>query len=418
MKLIIHRGTNQIGGSVTEYEHNGWRLFVDFGEQLPGISASKPLNIEGLTTGNLSKSAMLITHYHGDHIGNIHQLSDDVPIFMGKLGLEIQNITSNHLRGVDDIQARLFERLKKVIPFEAGSSFDFGPFKVMPIVIDHSAFDAYAFKIETVDAIVFHTGDFRTHGFRSGRLPEVIDKYIGKVDCVICEGTNVKRPDATSQSEHDLQKLLEKDFQRHKFNIVYLSSTNIDRLFSIYHAALRIGIPFIVDSHQKRIMDAVVNGNHVWGESSLYKYGKYEPMVLMHDKKNPKEFLLSERFINFIKRRGYVLIARSNLRFDHLTDQMPGESKQYYLSMWNGYVNNPASPSYNKDLAAALGNEYLYRHTSGHCDMKSLNSLFTLLSPKAILPIHTDAPEAFANLFNNQWTIDLLQDGDSFMLHS
>ena len=32
MKITIHRGANQIGGSVTEYEHKGWRLFVDFGE--------------------------------------------------------------------------------------------------------------------------------------------------------------------------------------------------------------------------------------------------------------------------------------------------------------------------------------------------------------------------------------------------
>ncbi len=64
------------------------------------------------------------------------------------------------------------------------------------------------------------------------------------------------------------------------------------------------------------------------------------------------------------------------------------------------------------------GEGYLYRHTSGHCDMKSLNSLFTLLSPKAIIPIHTDAPKAFAKLFNNEWTIDLLQDGEPFTLHS
>lgn len=35
MKITIHRGTNQIGGSVTEYEVNGWHLFIDYGEQLP-----------------------------------------------------------------------------------------------------------------------------------------------------------------------------------------------------------------------------------------------------------------------------------------------------------------------------------------------------------------------------------------------
>ena len=90
MKITIHRGTNQIGGSVTEYEHQGWRLFVDCGEPLPGIPVPQPLDIEGLTTGDTSKSAILITHYHGDHIGNIHQIPDNVPVFIGKLGLEIQ----------------------------------------------------------------------------------------------------------------------------------------------------------------------------------------------------------------------------------------------------------------------------------------------------------------------------------------
>ena len=37
MKIAIHRGTDKIGGSVTEYEHEGWKLFVDYGEQLPGV---------------------------------------------------------------------------------------------------------------------------------------------------------------------------------------------------------------------------------------------------------------------------------------------------------------------------------------------------------------------------------------------
>ena len=71
MKITIRRGTEQIGGCVTEYENEGWRLFVDYGEQLPGAKHTEPLDIEGLTKGDLSKSALLITHYHGDHIGCI-----------------------------------------------------------------------------------------------------------------------------------------------------------------------------------------------------------------------------------------------------------------------------------------------------------------------------------------------------------
>ncbi len=76
MKITIHRGTHQIGGCVTEYENEGWKLFVDYGEELSGGSKKEPLKVEGLTHGDLSKSALLITHYHGDHIGCITQLPE------------------------------------------------------------------------------------------------------------------------------------------------------------------------------------------------------------------------------------------------------------------------------------------------------------------------------------------------------
>ena len=60
MKIKIQRGTHQIGGCVTEYEYNGWRLFVDYGEELPGGHKSGDLLIEGLTHGDISKSALRI----------------------------------------------------------------------------------------------------------------------------------------------------------------------------------------------------------------------------------------------------------------------------------------------------------------------------------------------------------------------
>ena len=64
MNIKIHRGTHQIGGCVTEYEYDGWHLFVDYGEELPGGPKTGDLQVEGLTKGDLSKSALLITHYH------------------------------------------------------------------------------------------------------------------------------------------------------------------------------------------------------------------------------------------------------------------------------------------------------------------------------------------------------------------
>jgi mRNA degradation ribonuclease J1/J2 len=46
MKITIHRGTNQIGGCVTEIESGGNKVFIDFGEQLPGTEKKEfqPIN--------------------------------------------------------------------------------------------------------------------------------------------------------------------------------------------------------------------------------------------------------------------------------------------------------------------------------------------------------------------------------------
>ena len=408
MNIKIHRGTHQIGGCVTEYEYDGWRLFVDYGEELPGGPKSGDLQIEGLTHGDISKSALLITHYHGDHIGSITKLPKELLIYIGKVGREILLVLSDHLKSVDGIHQEMVERLHHANTFEAGKLFSYGPFSIMPITVDHSAFDAYAFKIEAGGVSAFHTGDFRTHGFRSKKLPEVIHKYVGVVDYVVCEGTNVARPDATNQTERELQQQFEEQFKANKGNVVYLSSTNIDRLFSLYHAALRAKRVFLVDAYQKKIMDIVTQKDSLWGKSELYQYGEYEPKVLKYDK---GEFLVTDEFKDFLDKLGYVLVARATPRFGNLVERIPGE-KQQYLSMWEGYVKEGAE-AYNKDLANSLGEDFKYMHTSGHSDMNSMREVFRLLHPKALIPIHTDAPEKFAELFSAEWSVILLNDGES-----
>lgn len=238
MKITIHCGTDRIGGCVTEYEHDGYRLFVDYGEQLPGTKKSAPMEIEGLTKGDLSKSALLITHYHGDHIGCIKDLPKELPIYIGKLGRDIQLTLSEHLSYVKEEQNIIIERLKTTNCFIPIVPIPIGVFKITPVTIDHSAFDAYAFVIETDRVKILHTGDFRMHGFRSGNFEKLVNKYIGKVDFVVCEGTNVCRPNSSSFTERELQRQFENSFKQKQGHIVYLSSTNIDRLFFIVSCSI------------------------------------------------------------------------------------------------------------------------------------------------------------------------------------
>ena len=409
MNIKVYRGTHQIGGCVTEYEYQGRHLFVDYGEELPGGPQTGDLQVEGLTYGDISKSALLITHYHGDHIGCIPKLPKDLPIFMGRISRDIQMELSNRLQMVDVFHRNMSERLKTVHTFEPGRPFSWGSFHIMPVTVDHSAFDAYAFKVEAGGVSAFHTGDFRTHGFRSGRLSDVIEKFVGKVDYAVCEATNISRPLAASQSEHDLQKEYQELFKENKGNVVYSSSTNIDRLFGLYHAAKNAGRVFIIDEYQKKIMDIVTQRDSLWSKSRLYQFSEhYKPFVLSVLK---GEFWMNDRFKDLLEKKGYVLMARSNPTFDSLIKRIPGE-KQVYLSMWDGYVDK-SKAAYNEQLAKSLGKGYLRMHTSGHCDMNSLRELFRLLHPKAIVPIHTEKPEDFAQLFGDEWSVVVLNDGES-----
>lgn len=409
MNIKVYRGTHQIGGCVTEYEYQGRHLFVDYGEELPGGPQTGDLQVEGLTYGDISKSALLITHYHGDHIGCIPKLPKDLPIFMGRISRDIQMELSNRLQMVDSFHRNMSERLKTVHTFGPGRPFSWGSFHIMPVTVDHSAFDAYAFKVEAGGVSAFHTGDFRTHGFRSGRLSDVIEKFVGKVDYAVCEATNISRPLAASQSEHDLQKEYQELFKENTGNIVYSSSTNIDRLFGLYHAAKNAGRVFIIDEYQKKIMDIVTQRDSLWSKSRLYQFSEhYKPFVLSVLK---GEFWMNDRFKDLLEKKGYVLMARSNPRFDSLIKRIPGV-KQVYLSMWDGYVDK-SKAAYNEQLAKSLGKGYLRMHTSGHCDMNSLRELFRLLHPKAIVPIHTEKPEDFAQLFGDEWSVVVLNDGES-----
>lgn len=404
MKIKVHRGSHQIGGCVTEYEHDGWRLFVDYGEELPGGPKTGALEVEGLTHGDLSKSALLITHYHGDHIGSVVDLPKDLPIYMGDLGMKIQKILSTRLSSKKEQHIKLKNRLEFFHTFKPYDVLNIGPFFVTPINIDHSAFDAYAFKIEAGGKSVYHTGDFRTHGFRSGKLPELMKKYVGTVDYVVSEGTNVARITGKVEKESELQQRFIASFKKNFANVVYLSSTNIDRLFGLYHAALKAGRPFLVDNYQKEVMDTIINEPNIWSKSTLYQYGTYQPYAVDNN--------LNPKLENLINDKGFVLIARDNYKFKKLIDKLPGKKKKY-LSMWKGYVDVSNGDNYNSSLAKALGEDYEYMHTSGHSDVNGTRTVFSLLQPKTIIPIHTNDPEEFKRQFSDNWSVRVLNDGES-----
>ena len=104
MKVIIHRGTNQIGGCLTEIQSNsGIKILIDIGANLPDADGNEKteIELEGLTKGTSSYDAIFITHYHGDHIGLYNKVNSDIPIYIGKISKGIYTILQKRLNKVE-----------------------------------------------------------------------------------------------------------------------------------------------------------------------------------------------------------------------------------------------------------------------------------------------------------------------------
>ena len=130
-----------------------------------------------------------------------------------------------------------------------------GSIKVIPFLIDHSAFDSYCFFIEADGKKILYTGDFRNHG-RKGKLTDKITGRLSKhIDAVIIEGTNINRIQEKINTEENIEnEIIEKVKNKIGINLIMLGSQNIDRIVSIYKATSKMKKILVVDIYTANIL--------------------------------------------------------------------------------------------------------------------------------------------------------------------
>lgn len=270
MKLCIHRGTHQIGGIAAEISTASTRILIDMGDELsldPNF-VSAPLNIPGVTDGNGHCDAVLFTHYHGDHTGQMLRIRPEIPIYAGALAKDIMRLSAG--RGGQKNEA-LCRRIETIQAFSPGKPFLIGDIQITPFCIDHSAADSYLFLIEADGKRILYTGDFRLHGVRGKTMDKILDRRIGKVDVVVTEGTTVSRSEHEVVTEWDLQKRVKAYLQQYKYVFVLCATTNLDRIFALARAVPR-GKYCICDDYQRTLVETV--SKHWNGISSFYEMPK------------------------------------------------------------------------------------------------------------------------------------------------
>ena len=273
--IKIFRGVNQIGGVVTEIRKGDHRILIDFGACLPGAdsaeAADDELVKEVFSDKDVKTDAVLFTHYHGDHVGLKNRIPDDIPLFAGRTAIEIMKLIAT---GVDFVKIKNGKENETELPvinrikpyWRPGTYKDFSGIKVMPLVCDHSALDAYMFVIELNGKRILYTGDFRAHGIPGhSTFEKMITQRVGKTDILVTEGTMVSRIAESAynpiRTEAQLRQKAMEIFSSHRENVVLVSSTNIDSVMSFYNAVPE-GMAFVCDPYQARIMKLAIEARH------------------------------------------------------------------------------------------------------------------------------------------------------------
>ncbi|MDF2628148.1 MAG: hypothetical protein K0R39_1979 [Symbiobacteriaceae bacterium] len=196
--ITFYGGIGTIGGTKIAIEEDGYRVIFDFGPTyspsedliggkiharsgaaglrdlitlgftpaLDGIYRPGAAESMGLAPARGEKTQVFISHLHLDHMGLLHLLGDDVPVWMHHDALRLfRAVAATGEEPAVPVGTR---------GFAWGQVIEVGPIKVTPVAVDHDIPGASALLIETSAGTVVYTGDLRKHGPN----PELIDQFV------------------------------------------------------------------------------------------------------------------------------------------------------------------------------------------------------------------------------------------------
>jgi ribonuclease J len=166
-------------------ESRGSRILLDLGLPLdaPDLASTPLPKIEGLAEGSSTLLAIVLSHGHRDHWGLIPKVSPQIPLVMGRATESIIRAAANFVPDAVKLNAAHY--------LEHGKSIQLGPFTVLPRLVDHSGFDAYAMEVEANGKRLFYSGDLRAHGRKESLFKALITNPPINIDTMLMEGSSL-----------------------------------------------------------------------------------------------------------------------------------------------------------------------------------------------------------------------------------
>lgn len=409
MKLTIHRGAREIGGSCVQITSGNCSILLDAGSPLTD-------SLTDVDLGKIDFSDLFISHPHQDHFGLIESVGSDKTVHIGEKARRLIETT------------RIFIDKPPLVnsfsPLHNRTWVELRPgFRVMPYLMDHSCVDAFGFLVEADGRRVYYSGDFRAHGRRKQAFEWFLNDPPRDIDLLLMEGTMMGRDNAAFADEEAVGHGMLEVLRRHEDMACFLicSGQHIDRLCDAYWACKQAGRIFVVDIYTACVLEIAARRfpslpdirtakNIRVLTKGLTARAHYEKVA-----RNKGHFGASVRDIfrpetsigmdDILKEPHRYFLKISN--FSDLLTKLQQCGVIY--SMWSGYLDDP---KYRK--IRQHPNVSIYEiHTSGHAVRDDLRRFAAGLKPKRLVPVHTERAADYGAVFDN---VIILQDGEELVL--
>jgi ribonuclease J len=407
MRVRILRGAHEIGGSCVEIEYRASRIVLDVGKPLgAGWDEVVPLpGVPGLADGSdPSLAGVIISHPHLDHYGLIGQVDPQVPIYIGREASKLLAASAFFSAAGMEVHPSGF--LRDRVPLSIGA------FTITPYLMDHSGYDSYALLVEAGGQTLFYTGDIRGHGRKAGLFEKLLADPPRRIDALLCEGTHIQGSEAQAnrlsseetRSEQDVELSLAQRMRETEGAVCVVSSAqNIDRLVTVYRASRRAGRILVADLYAASIVHAV--GRKTIPQPGFPDYRVYVPnrqriLVKTRGQFDQMSLVRGGRVFSewLAEHRGEITLLQTSSAVPELLRSGVLASGLVIWSMWPGYLRDPSGKRLRGTLESA-GVPLVLDHASGHASVADLQRLVAALNPRAVVPIHTEGAERYADFF-------------------
>lgn len=491
--ITVYDGNDTIGGNKIYVEENGKGLFLDFGANLhnydkffqpyiqprayrgihdlwllnliPHLNIYRkdliPIDLDVTSAPKLDIKAVLLSHVHMDHYGNIGFLDENIPVvassftfsllkglqdsYTPNAGSEVIYINKrkphppderlltrgdNYGRDLiatdsynENLEHFLWQASRKRGGIEKGElsllkESDL-PFSVTPYETDHSVYGSIAYILEGEHSIAY-TGDIRLHGEREMQSKHFIDSAKNS-EILIIEGTRL-----TGENIFDSENVV-LDYCRRAIDIskglviADFSNRNLERLELFKQIASKTNRQLIIAARDAYLLYALEIVDMVDHLEDILVY--HRPMTrppfwetsILQDKKRPN-YITNEDIKD--NPDGYILCFSFGdvMNFLDITPvrgiyiySSPGAFKteqEFDFIRLNRWLKSYGIRPYGFKIDKVKGRERpsFTRgfHASGHASENELEWIIDRIDPDIIIPVHTENSDWFREHFKDK----------------